>query len=241
MFDEARGSNAVNTTSIETASGTMFDVADPRPGMILIGDIAWGLSRCARFAGHTLGDVPYSVAQHSVYVCGLVSEALTSGTALAGELDSWLLDHIPDDDIGFVREGVAGLRDSEGHRCMGALAALMHDASEAYLVDIPTPVKRMPDLGQAYKAVECRIMEAIVQALGVAGGPVIGEVVHWADAHALAVEAFHLMPSRGLTWESIKLRPNPAALRRFGQPLPAIEAHDAFLRAYEALRQRATT
>lgn len=44
------------------------------------------------------------------------------------------------------------------------LQALLHDASEAYICDIPTPFKRM--LGVAYTDVEHRLQVAIGQALG---------------------------------------------------------------------------
>lgn len=43
------------------------------------------------------------------------------------------------------------------------LAALLHDASEAYLVDIPTPVKQMlPE----YYTIEYRLMEVIAEKFG---------------------------------------------------------------------------
>ena len=44
-----------------------------------------------------------------------------------------------------------------------ALAALLHDASEAYLVDIPTPIKRL--MPEYYKA-EFRLMEVIAEKFG---------------------------------------------------------------------------
>ena len=43
------------------------------------------------------------------------------------------------------------------------LQALLHDASEAYICDVPTPFKRM--LGDAYSIVEQRLMVTIGQAL----------------------------------------------------------------------------
>lgn len=45
------------------------------------------------------------------------------------------------------------------------MQALLHDASEAYICDVPTPLKRM--LGDSYRDVERRIMQAIGTALGV--------------------------------------------------------------------------
>ncbi len=51
---------------IQTCSGGLFNLADPRPDDIHLTDIAIALSRCARFAGHT--SEFYSVAEHSVHV-----------------------------------------------------------------------------------------------------------------------------------------------------------------------------
>ncbi len=49
-------------------SGLLVDLIDPRPEHISIEDIAWSLSRTARFNGSTGGEFVYSVAQHSVWV-----------------------------------------------------------------------------------------------------------------------------------------------------------------------------
>ena len=54
--------------SVETRSGKFVQLLTPCVSQIDLGDIAWGLSRTARFNGHTPGDIPYSVAQHSVWV-----------------------------------------------------------------------------------------------------------------------------------------------------------------------------
>ena len=45
------------------------------------------------------------------------------------------------------------------------LAALLHDATEAYICDVPTPLKWM--LGEAYSAVEKRLAATIGQKFGV--------------------------------------------------------------------------
>jgi 5'-deoxynucleotidase YfbR-like HD superfamily hydrolase len=49
-------------------SGRRLDLLDPSPIDIEIEDIAHGLARVARWNGQTLGDHPFSVAQHSVVV-----------------------------------------------------------------------------------------------------------------------------------------------------------------------------
>lgn len=47
-----------------------------------------------------------------------------------------------------------------------ALAVLLHDASEAYCADLPTPIKYLPEL-KAYRTIEDRIHAAIGEAFGI--------------------------------------------------------------------------
>jgi hypothetical protein len=54
------------TTSITTVSGKVINLIDPDPSLIDIEDIAHHLALINRYNGATR--VPYSVAQHSVYV-----------------------------------------------------------------------------------------------------------------------------------------------------------------------------
>ena len=49
-------------------SGRRLDLLDPTPVDIEIADIAHGLAFVARWNGQTLGDFPYSVAEHSLLV-----------------------------------------------------------------------------------------------------------------------------------------------------------------------------
>lgn len=49
-------------------SGRRLDILDPSPLDVELSDIAHGLARVARWNGQTLGDYPFSVAQHSVFV-----------------------------------------------------------------------------------------------------------------------------------------------------------------------------
>ncbi len=49
-------------------SGRKLDILSPSPFDIEIEDIALGLSRVTRWNGQTIGDHPYSVAQHSMHV-----------------------------------------------------------------------------------------------------------------------------------------------------------------------------
>ncbi|MEL6476582.1 MAG: HD family hydrolase [Pseudomonadota bacterium] len=54
-------------------SGRRLDLLDPSPLDIEIEDIAHGLARVARWNGQTIGDHPYSVAEHSLLVEDLVA------------------------------------------------------------------------------------------------------------------------------------------------------------------------
>lgn len=53
-------------------SGRRLDLLDPSPLDIEIEDIAHGLARVARWNGQTVGEHPFSVAEHSVVVEGIV-------------------------------------------------------------------------------------------------------------------------------------------------------------------------
>ncbi|PDS97678.1 hypothetical protein CO659_12555 [Rhizobium sp. S9] len=70
-----------------------------------------------------------------------------------------------------------------------ALWALMHDASESYLVDVPRPVKPYLD---GYKAAEAKVMAAICDRYGLAHE--MPAVVHDADNRIIADELANLVP-----------------------------------------------
>lgn len=82
------------------------------------------------------------------------------------------------------------------------LAGLHHDDAEAYLGDIPRPMK--PLLGTIYESLTEGMERAIVDGLALQFG---AEVFHSttikdADSWALLIEARHLLPSRGRNWNS---------------------------------------
>lgn len=89
------------------------------------------------------------------------------------------------------------------------LAALLHDASEAYLTDIASPIK--PYL-QNYRAIEDGLMKAIAIKFGFKY-PLSMEI-KMADVQQLSTEAYHLIPSQGRpwawdVWSPDHVRPNP--------------------------------
>lgn len=64
-----------------------------------------------------------------------------------------------------------------------ALAGLLHDAAEAFVGDVPRPLKQMlPD----YRAIEACVEHVVLMRLGV--DPVLPEAVHHADKLAFRIE-----------------------------------------------------
>ena len=78
-------------------------------------------------------------------------------------------------------------------------AGLMHDASEAYMVDIPTPMKVL--LPQ-YKELEGFLMGKINEHFGVSTDSETTSLIKAADKIALATEADFFF-GEGMEWESI--------------------------------------
>lgn len=104
---------------IETYTGVMFDVFNPKPEMFVIQDIAHALSLTCRYNGHSPWF--YSVAQHSCILADLADFSYGP------------------------KYGVT---------------ALLHDLSEAYITDLPRPVKlKLPD----YEDLEATLMEAAAE------------------------------------------------------------------------------
>lgn len=189
----------------ETVNGMYVNIVHPEQETILIDDIAWALSRQARFAGHTNSDEVWNVAQHSIFVQQLVSYALDPMDPMNLEYSmlAWVKARCS------IRCSVTGEEVTRNtrldvDRTQVMMGALMHDASEAYLVDLPTPIKRYEAVGGPYKELEHRMMNTIREACW------LGElteteqhVIRWADLMALKIEANELMHSRGNNWTGV--------------------------------------
>lgn len=72
-------------------SGRRLDILDPSPMDVELSDIAHGLARVARWNGQTMGDYPFSVAQHSVLVLELF-RAATPDSSSTSQLQALLHD-----------------------------------------------------------------------------------------------------------------------------------------------------
>jgi len=188
------------TDWIMTASGRPFWPLEPRVEDVYIGDIAHHLSHLCRFTGAVREF--YSVAQHSV----CVSFALAAEPAVAGSLN----------DLAWWRQR--------------GLYGLLHDASEAYLIDVPRPLKRDVRFS-AYRDAEARVQKVIYSAfrLPVAGEPADLKVV---DRRMLRTEQRDLMPPPALA----ELRDDVAPFAfSVAQPWSPARARWRFLDRFEQL------
>jgi hypothetical protein len=112
-----------------------------------------------------------------------------------------------------------------------ALWALLHDASEAYLVDIPTHIKRLPTMAP-YRAAEAQLQRLIYHRFGLIGDE--PDSVKVAD-HACAVaEAQDLLKQVPTWWPpSIRHRKAPRTPFRI-VAWPARQAERAFIEQFTA-------
>jgi hypothetical protein len=184
----------VPINACETVSGEYVDVVNPDPNTINPLDIGWSLSRQARFAGHTMSEEIWNVAQHVLFVEDLVSLALDeegNGYQLHASLEKWMTAR------GFAKEHAQ----KQYAPVTVSLGCVHHDDTEAYLIDLPSPVKRHEALREPYKALEANLNEAVIVGLGLPRlTPYEHELVVWGDLMALQIEAANLMPSRGRGW-----------------------------------------
>lgn len=159
-----------NSDWSQTFTGRKAFAMDPRAEDVCLEDIAHSLALQCRFGGHCRE--PYSVAEHSVRVALYVQEkaSLLNPTEWAFDAPRRL-----------------------------TLAALLHDASEAYLTDIIRPVKSHPRM-RPYCEAE-RVMQAIINEwAGLPADAHKGRLVHEADEVLLATEARDLMSEPPDPW-----------------------------------------
>ena len=163
---------------IETYSGKFIDPTAPKPDDICIEDIAWALSRIARFTGHSRSVIPYTVAEHSVLVYDLMTDYL-AGKDYPG--------------LNVEREE---LTFSEKNNVL--FHALLHDAHEAYIGDISTPLKRIPALGAVVHEMTVKLDCMIFERFGLTPLTYYQlRALKFLDLYALAIESDILMPSGG--------------------------------------------
>lgn len=106
-----------------------------------------------------------------------------------------------------------------------ALWGLLHDAAEAYVSDLPRPLK---DFLPQFRELEDRVLRLIIKTFGLTW-PMPPEVDH-ADLRLLATECRDLMAIDPRQWD-LTINPLPARI----QPLSPRDAEEAFLRRFRSL------
>ncbi|WP_337237689.1 HD family hydrolase [Proteus faecis] len=108
-----------------------------------------------------------------------------------------------------------------------ALEALLHDASEAYVKDLPSPLKKLlPE----YKLIELRVEKMIRKKFGLSES--MSDAVHFADLMMLATEKRDLDIDAGSNW--LMLEGIPAS-DLVVNPLTPPQAKTLFLRRFNEL------
>jgi 5'-deoxynucleotidase YfbR-like HD superfamily hydrolase len=195
--------------TLETITGKLVDIQNPTVEMIDIESSAWGLSRLPRFCGQTIDYIPYPVAQHSIFVAkevGLILDRLENT-----------------EDMLFADRNQILLR------------ALLHDAAEAFTGDIPSPVKRIPELRPIIKEIEGKLQRVILEAFlgeGEYEDNSYEDIIKEADLIAQKIEAYNFMPSRGKNWAGLP-DITPIKLQQFERPKSSLVVYEEFMEHFD--------
>ena len=186
---------------LQTFTGKRIDLINPTREMVDIEDIAHSLSMICRYNGHCRDF--YSVAEHSVMVEAMGSQILLRREA---ERNSGKFSAPPKPTSEIVQQ---------------SLALLLHDAAEAYIGDLTTPLKRglesvggdvvypPPDAKSSkIEELERRWLLAIGEAFGLGArlaDP--SDVMRQADEKVMSVEVPMLFHPVQSCWWDVRSRP----------------------------------
>lgn len=118
---------------------------------------------------------------------------------------------------------VAGILEEAGEPWDVVLWGLLHDGAEAYLVDLPRPLKRDSALGDIYRPAEERCLLAVMAHFGL--WPSEPPAVRTADLTMLATERRDLMPGADVWSVIAETVPLPDAIEPWDPP----DARETFL------------
>ena len=129
---------------------------------------------------------------------------------------------------------VADAVEAAGGDAETALAALLHDAAEAYLGDLPHPLKHRSALGDLYREIEAPLQRAICERFGLRELPALVKEI---DRAALAAERALLMrPADDGWWPELQgVEPLDVSLEPWPPERAAAEFRSRYER-YEAAR-----
>lgn len=126
-----------------------------------------------------------------------------------------------------VATELSSLVGDEPSLCSDLLAGLLHDAAEAYLVDLPRPLKRHIAFA-AYAVVEKRVESAVAAKFNLPG--LSSSSIKLVDTILLATEARDLMPNPPRDWK-LEAKPLPERI----EPWTSEKAKAEFLAMFRRL------
>ncbi len=153
---------------LQTAMGRAYWPRDPRPEEVFLDDIAISLSNQCRFGGHVKIGCWYPVSQHVLLVSEVVEREVKRDPSISPY--TWQVT---------------------------TALAFMHDWAEAYLVDVPRPVKKYL---VGYDAIEEHNFNAIRLHFDMPLGP-LPQCVWNADERLLFTERRDLLMPPPRPWE----------------------------------------
>lgn len=113
-------------------------------------------------------------------------------------------------------------------------AALLHDATEAYVTDLPTPIKvLLPNFNKLEHKIELQIIEKF----NICMDNRVKKAVKQIDVEALSTEAFMLFNDVS-NWESIIGVKRHSELLNNRFPIPSGQSSELFLKAFSELNSR---
>lgn len=202
-------------STLETVSGKFIDVNNIDPSLIDISDIAWSLSRINRCNGHTIPLIPFNVAQHSLFVYKIILRWVEEGSFVYWESDRLSVD--------FFKTLY--------------LKALLHDAAEYLIGDIPTPIKHSVGIYEPIKMMEDNIDFAIEVKYNISFDDVTANPEHYykqikkADLYSRKIEAYHFMNSRGKDWLDMP-DVSLVEIQSFEEAKTSLESYEEFMKTF---------
>lgn len=113
-----------------------------------------------------------------------------------------------------------------------ALRGLLHDASEAYLIDVPRPIKRAEGM-EAYREAEKRLEVVIYERFGLS--PQDPECIKTADNQLLRTEQRDLMKPAPAAWKDYRVGALPEKI----EPWSPLASRITFLNRFRDLTREA--
>lgn len=134
---------------------------------------------------------------------------------------------------------VANLMIEDGIEDLIVQYGLLHDAAEAYIGDIPSPVKKITALKAVIDPIEDALLKAIYKKY--IGYDEITErelkLVKFYDKKAQFIEAHAFMSSRGLHWPGRNdYEITLIDIQKFPTPLSSIDAYKSYIDMFEYLK-----